>query len=127
MRCLNVSWRGMDLRRGTLQSPRYYPCTLSCCPRERDRLSLQTCVDNVSMRTELPQENKGVGEEGDFLTSLISQKDEVYSLFFPFLSGKGNECGCIYGWQQIPHFVRYFEAFAICHPQIPVLQGSAFL
>lgn len=74
------------------------------------------------MRTEFRQKNEG-GRERDFLPSLIGQKGEVYSLFSPFLSGKGNE----HGWQQIPHFVRYFEAFAICHPQIPVLQGSAFL
>lgn len=58
--------------------------------KKGDRLSLQTCVDNVSMRTEFPQKNKG-GRERDFLTSLISQKGEVYSLFSPFLSGKGNE------------------------------------
>lgn len=60
------------------------------------------------------------------LTSLISQNDKVYNLFFFFFLESVRNVG-IYGWQQIPYFVRYFEVFMICHPEILVLQGSGFL
>lgn len=97
-------------------------CTLSCCPRERGQAVSAGLCGHCEHDDRKPIGKQGCGGERDFLTSLFPEKDEVYSLFPPFFLEKVMNVG-IYGWQQIPHFIRYSEAFAICHPQSPVLHG----
>lgn len=130
---LNASWQVMDFHRDTAQSARYCPqpqaCTLSHCPQGKGTGCLWLLRRHVwVMWAKSQNAHEKTREWGEMvcLTSLISQNDKVYNLFFFFFLESVRNVG-IYGWQQIPYFVRYFEAFMIYHPEILVLQGSGFL
>lgn len=63
----------------------------------------QACVDNASVRTEFPQENKGWGGERFSCITDFSKGWSIWPFFSPFFLEKVMNMG-IYGWQQIPHF-----------------------